>query len=172
MELEERVAALEAGLAELTARLARQPESVDEANDAADPFWALHQLRQRGGEADGGAVLFTGYRTGGDGAGEVQWQLGRTVDDLLGRDWESLAPVVDALAHPVRLRLLQLILAGTDATAELAQQPGLGTTGQLHHHLRALAAGGWLRSPSRGRHEVPPNRVVPLLAILLAAEPN
>ena len=35
---------------------------------------------------------------------------------------------------------------------------GLGTTGQAYHHLRQLAAVGWLHSTGRGRYEVPPHR--------------
>ena len=69
----------------------------------------------------------------------------------------------------MRLRLAQLVLQGTETTAELAADADLGTTGQLHHHLRQLVAAGWLQSAGRGRYRVPAQRVVPLLAIVAAA---
>ena len=64
--------------------------------------------------------------------------------------------------------LLNLLFDDGLGTAELADDPSLGTTGQLHHHLRALVAGGWLVSVGRAQWAVPPPRVIPLLAILAA----
>ena len=55
--------------------------------------------------------------------------------------------------------------------ADLADTPGLGSTGQIYHHLRQLVGAGWLRATTRGRHEVPPERLVPLLVILGASTP-
>jgi len=67
--------------------------------------------------------------------------------------------------------VLRGVLTGLHTTAELAALDGLGTTGQLYHHLRQLQAAGWLRSTGRGRYDVPPTRVIPLLVILTAAQP-
>lgn len=142
--------------------------------DAADPpaedevFWALEGLRARLDDAAGG-VLFTG-------SVELRpdvphrWQLAATTAGLLATDWAELGPTIDALGHPVRLHLLQLIATGTTRTADLAEAEGIGTSGQVHHHLRQLVAAGWLRSAGRGSYEVPPNRVVPLLVLVLAAQ--
>jgi predicted transcriptional regulator len=52
--------------------------------------------------------------------------------------------------------------------AELTGLPGVGTTGQIYHHLRQLTSAGWLRTTSRGQYAVTPERVVPLLAVLAA----
>lgn len=50
----------------------------------------------------------------------------------------------------------------------LGEIEGTGTSGQVYHHLRQLVATGWLRA--RGaRYEVPAERVVPLLAIVVGA---
>ena len=73
--------------------------------------------------------------------GPVAWQWGVPTEQVREQDWEPAAGVLDALSHPVRLRLLQRVLNGTATTAELAEDESLGTTGQLHHHLRALVAG-------------------------------
>ncbi|MEG3635898.1 ArsR/SmtB family transcription factor [Micromonospora palythoicola] len=163
-DVEERLAALEAQVAELIERLgggagpAPPPEGL---------FWALDGLKQRLPTDGAGAVLYTGtVRVGGQ---HYDWQYGRGVEDLLADDWADLPVVLSALAHPVRLRLLREILGGRQGTAELAGIEDLGTTGQLHHHLRQLTAAGWLRSAGRGRYAIPAERVVPLLAILTAA---
>ena len=59
---------------------------------------------------------------------------------------------------------------GRDTVAALAELDGLGTTGQIYHHLRQLTAEGWLHTKARGQHAVPAERVVPLLTILTAVE--
>ncbi len=51
----------------------------------------------------------------------------------------------DALAHPVRLRLVQAILAGRSTAARLAELEDLGTTGQVYLHLRQLVTAGRTR---------------------------
>jgi hypothetical protein len=69
------------------------------------------------------------------------------------------------------MRLLREILGGHRTVAELAALEGLGATGQVYHHLRQMTSAGWLHIAGRGRYEVPPGRVVPLLVLLAAARP-
>lgn len=75
--------------------------------------------------------------------------------------------MLSALAHPVRLQLLHRVLHGGRTVAELSE--GLGTSGQLYHHLRQLVAEGWLATSGRGVYDVPPARVVPLVTLLATA---
>lgn len=157
-ELERQVAALHgAGDPEM-----RQPSALDPAK-----FWALQGLKARTG--DDGAVLFTGsVRTA---AGEpVEWQQGVPAESLLEADWSLTADVLAALGQPVRLTLLREVLRGMHTTAELGALEDVGTSGQLYHHLRALVAAGWLRTAGRGRYEVPPARIVPLLVVIAACQ--
>jgi DNA-binding transcriptional ArsR family regulator len=138
----------------------------------ADTFWALQGLRERVGE-DGG-VLVTGTVT--LPTGEVaEWQQGATTSSLLDTEddeaaWDRVAEATAALGHPARLRLLRAVLSGTRTAADLGALEGLGTSGQVYHHLRTLVAAGWLRSTGRGRYEVPAARVVPLLSVLAVAQ--
>lgn len=162
--VEDRLAALEAQVAALSERLAAAPPPPPAPEGT---FWALEGLKQRLPTDGSGAVLYTGTVRVADQ--HYDWQYGRTVDDLLAADWTELPSTLSALAHPVRLRLLREILGGRQSTSELAEIEELGTTGQLHHHLRQITAAGWLRSAGRGRYAVPAERVVPLLAILTAA---
>jgi hypothetical protein len=86
------------------------------------------------------------------------------------QNWTQWATTLAALGNPVRLLLLQQIVKGTNTVGALAEVDGLGTSGQIYHHLRQLTAEGWLHSPSRGIFALPPSRVVALLEILVALE--
>lgn len=112
-------------------------------------------------------MLFTGAVTLPTGE-RYEWQQGVGADDLLATEWALSAPTLAALGHSVRLLLLREVVHGTRTAAELGALESLGTTGQLYHHLRQLVAAGWLRTTSRGLYSVPPERVIPLFAILAA----
>ncbi|WP_217248722.1 helix-turn-helix transcriptional regulator [Streptomyces sp. AC602_WCS936] len=163
-QLEQRVADLERRLAalEATDRPAPRPKEGD--------FWALEGLKEQLTElgAAAGGVLFTGSVRLPSGE-QYGWQHGALTDGLMDADWAESADAFAALGHPVRLRLLREIVGGRRTAAELAELDGMGTTGQIYHHLRLLTAAGWLHTTGRGRHEVPPGRVVPLLVALSTA---
>lgn len=153
-DLERRVTALEGG--------ERSIPAVD-----GDPFFLLRALKERIDEP--GAVAYAGAVTLPDGQ-TAEWQFGRPTDAVLDVEWATRASALAALGNPIRLTLLQEIVRGRTTAHELGQVEGLGTSGQIYHHLRQLAAEGWLHSPSRGVFAVPLARVVPLLAILVALE--
>jgi hypothetical protein len=150
--------------------LALLEASAPKAHSVAEVerFWALDGLRQRV-EQQAGAVLFTGTVQLPTGE-PYAWQQSATTDQLLSLDWSELNDTIAALAHPMRLLLLQQVAQGKRSTAELSAINTLGTTGQLYHHIRPLLAAGWLRKGSRGHYEIPGPRVVPLLIILAAAQ--
>ncbi|MFJ4981529.1 helix-turn-helix domain-containing protein [Streptomyces coeruleorubidus] len=166
MDLEQRVDDLERRLAALEGTHRAGPRL-----DASD-FWALNGLKEQLSEleaADGG-VLYTGSVRLPTGE-QYAWQLGALTEGLMEDDWTPVAESFAALGHPVRLRLLREILGGRRTAAELAELEELGTTGQIYHHLRQLTGTGWLRTTGRGRYEVPPERVVPLLVAVTTARP-
>jgi len=146
------------------------------AEDQSDPvseldpetFWALRELDERA-DSDG-AVLFAGSVHLANGE-RYLWQQTASSNQLLDLEWQDRAQVLTALGHPVRLRLLQLILLGVRTTAEIGEVADVQTSGQLHHHLKELVHAGWLTSPRRGSYRIPPERVVPLLSIVQAAGP-
>ena len=141
------------------ASAARQGSGTDD-----DPLWVLTGIRER---AEGnGAVYYAGAVE--VAAGSVQWQIGLPTDALLAADWTSNAASFAALGHPVRLAILQSVLSGATSVAELSAGEGMGTTGQLYHHITQLTAHGWLAAAGRGRYAIPPERVVPLLAMIAA----
>ncbi|MFC5213885.1 ArsR/SmtB family transcription factor [Streptomyces coerulescens] len=166
MELEQRVADLERRLAALE-NAQRTAPRLGEGD-----FWALQGFKEQLAElgaADGG-VLFTGAVRLPTGK-QYEWQHGTLTEGLLDVDWTETAESFAALGHPVRMRLLREVLGGRCTAAELAELEEIGTTGQIYHHLRQLTGAGWLHTTGRGRYEVPPGRVVPLLVALSAARP-
>lgn len=174
MSTEDRLAALEArvaGLEEAAARPRAEAAASTTSTDLAETFWALNGLRERTAQEGSGAVLFTGAVDLPTGE-HYEWQQGHNVDDVMQPpqdDWSDTATTLAALGHSVRLQLLEAILHGTRSAAELAELDGVGTTGQIYHHLRLLTSAGWLRTTARGQYAVPPERVVPLLTVLAAS---
>lgn len=168
--------ALKDELIALTARVASLESGPPPAGTgdtaSGDAFWALGGLRLRLPDHEStrdGAVMLVGAVTLPTGA-PVEWQQGAGTAGLFEVEWGDRAAAFAALGHPVRLELLRHILAGTHATAELAAMESLGTTGQLHHHLRQLVSTGWVTQSGRGSYDVPARRVIPLLACLVAVE--
>lgn len=159
--LTERVEALEA-----------RPQAPSASALDGETFWALEGLTSRLAdhpETERGEVMIVGSLTLPSGA-PVSWQQSAGTAGLIETDWSEAAASFAALGHPVRIEILRHILTGTRATAELAAIEGLGTTGQLHHHLRQLVAVGWVRQSGRGTYEIPASRIVPLLACLTGAQ--
>ena len=159
--IEERLAALE--------RAAPHRAPADGPEGAGARFWVLDGLDADADALPGGAVVYAG-RVALPTGEEYAWQRTHAAEEARGDDAAdaATAPVLAALAHPVRLRLLREVLTGCTSTAALAALPGLGTSGQLHHHLRQLTAAGWLRTTARGAYAVPAERVVPLHVVLAA----
>jgi hypothetical protein len=166
--LEHRVSELERRFAELISQ-STPPAPAGQPQKPPDVFWALNGLRDRVGEDDAGAVLYTGTVHLPTGE-RYDWQYGTAVDDLFAADWAEWAATLGALGHPVRLLLLRRVLSGVRTAAELGSDDALGTTGQLYHHLRQLVTAGWLHSSARGQYAVPAERVVPLLVVLSGAK--
>ncbi|WP_432790082.1 helix-turn-helix domain-containing protein [Brevibacterium sp. K11IcPPYGO002] len=163
--LEQRVAELEAAAASIAPPRPAAGEAATDLPGDAETFWALHGLVDHLGEE--GGVTYTGYTTPPGGSGPVAWQMGLSSAGLAQIDFAEAAGSLAALGHPVRLQLLQAIYEGTSTVAELGKDERFGTSGQIYHHVHALAGAGWLESARRGHWRVPAQRVVPLLTLVL-----
>jgi DNA-binding transcriptional ArsR family regulator len=160
---------LKSQLAQLAARLEKlekQAPAKSAPGIDAERYWLIDKLTREG--AKGGEVVYGGVVTVPTGEQYV-WQKHGGVRELFKRDWAAFDRVLAALGHPVRLAILKALLEGKRSKADLEKLEGLGTTGQLYHHLKALEEAGWVRSLERGVYGVPGERVVPLMAILTAA---
>ncbi|MEU4029972.1 ArsR/SmtB family transcription factor [Streptomyces anulatus] len=162
------VADMQRRLSDIEARLDGEYRSPSPDEAPAEAYWALPQLRGRLQEAAHGGILFAGSVVGLDGE-LVEWERSDATDSILSSDWSEAADALGALSHPVRLRLVQALAGGRTAVAELIELEGLGTTGQIYHHLRQLVSAGWLETTGRGRYQIPPTRLVPLLVMITAA---
>lgn len=97
------------------------------------------------------------------------WQVERATADLLESDAERMASVLAAVAHPVRMQVVLLLLRGSRTAAELAELASTASPGKLYHHLEKLLAAGVIHQPERSRYAILPAHEVPLLALLSAA---
>lgn len=171
----EETAELAKRVADLTERVAALEGRVEQASGQGgqglgEAFWALERLKEEAArhEVGGGAAMIVGAVETPGGV-RAEWQEGVGAEELFEHEWAEYADALAALGHPVRLRLMRALLDGRSSVVELVELDGVGTTGQIYHHLRQLTSAGWLRSAGRGRYEVPVARIVPLLTTLLAA---
>ncbi|MEV8378472.1 winged helix-turn-helix domain-containing protein [Kribbella sp. NPDC056861] len=158
-------------LAELESRLAALESALlSTAQEHAPPAG----LRPAGGaeeERDVGQGAAASVPSALGAAGGERAAAAVALGQLREREgWAGMAGQLAALGNPVRLTLLQEISRGRATVSALSEVEGLGTSGQIYHHLRQLTAEGWLHTPSRGTFAVPPPRVVALLAILEALQ--
>ena len=184
-DLEHKVAALESGSQSTSATsspASATPSSSPEAESAAptdtpspastasptagdDTFWALNGLIDHAGNE--GGVVYTGHTTPPGASAPVSWQMGLPSAALEDLTFAEAAPALAALGHPVRLELLQAVYEGTTTVAQLGEDERFGTTGQIYHHIHALAGAGWLENSRRGHWRVPAQKVIPLLTLIL-----
>lgn len=161
--LEQRITRLEK---QLSAKPAPRESSPPED---ARRYWMLERLRAemaaerdtRGRVGYAGAVMVEGER-------EYRWQGEARVADLLEDEWGSYAASLGALGHPMRLALLRSMIAAPADLETLRKLPGMGTSGQIYHHLRALQSAGWVRLARRNAYQLVPDRVIALLVIVAA----
>lgn len=122
----------------------------------------------QGGDAEEGAIYFSGYYRNGGQKVRCEPQERKT-GDLLGLNRGKAAKVLSALAHKQRLDLLLEVWNEPLTGAELVERLNLGTTGQLYHHLKALTGSDLMSQEERGgRYTVSAHRRFPLLVLLSA----
>jgi len=78
------------------------------------------------------------------------WSQDITFERLLAADPDEVAKGIAGLAHPVRIALAKALIDGPKESAALLEAAGLNTTGQLYHHLQAMADVGLVER--RGRN--------------------
>jgi DNA-binding HxlR family transcriptional regulator len=154
------------------------PRASRRTADAQDLGWMLEGLRariaMRGRKRSAGRLGYAGIVETPAGS-RYAWRGEHPVEDLLAADWSECAPSLAALGHRVRLDILRALIGGASEVSQLQRQPGLGTSGQLYHHLRELQAAGWVRQQERSRYVVVPDRVVAtllLMGVVMGPEPG
>lgn len=127
----------------------------------------LEQLAAVRGDADrSGAVRIIGSVRLGES--RAAWHVDRGAEELVDVDPEQAAPRLAALAHPVRLSLVQALLPGPCTAAELAEHVGAPSAGKLYHHLDKLVSNSIVTQDRRGSYRLPAAHIVPVLAVFSA----
>lgn len=116
-----------------------------------------------------GMLYYSGSYRGG--RYDYRWQpQERKVGGLLAVDGEKAAKILAAIGHKQRLDILKAVLQEPLTGPELVEKLGMGTTGQLYHHIKALAGADLLVQEERGgRYTVSGSRALPLLLLLAAS---
>ena len=86
------------------------------------------------------------------------------------QDFENVARIAWALSDPVRLSVMQILMGGPAAVAELVSATGASQP-NVSNHLRVLREQGLVRSERRGRraiYEIPNSSVARLVESLTA----
>lgn len=118
--------------------------------------------------ATSSAVYFSGYYRSGDHMVRVE-PMEKQADELFGLNEAKTAKVLSALGHKQRLDILLELWDRPLTGAELVDRLGMGTTGQLYHHLKALTGADLLLQEERGgRYAIPSHRRFPILLLLSA----
>lgn len=117
--------------------------------------------------ADQGTVSFTGDITLPTGTYTYAWA--RPAAWITDQPWDDAIARIAALAHPVRGAILRHLLAAPASVTELVESELVSSTGTAYHHLKELQGAGWVHKQD-GVFKIPPARVVPLMAMVIAGE--
>lgn len=83
-----------------------------------------------------------------------------------GMSFQLAANDISALGHPIRLQICQLTANEPVSVKDLVDRLGMGTTGQVYHHLRTLLDFEWVENAGRSTYRLNPARVDALALIL------
>ncbi|GAA2799218.1 ArsR/SmtB family transcription factor [Saccharopolyspora taberi] len=101
---------------------------------------------------------------------ELEWTIHADPARVMELDDGPRTDVLAALGHPARAAVVRLLAGeGAQNAAALQAAAGLGSTGQLYHHLKSLTACGLVEQDKRGSYRLRPQAVVPALVLLTAA---
>ncbi|WP_409295509.1 ArsR family transcriptional regulator [Peribacillus sp. SCS-26] len=91
----------------------------------------------------------------------------KSLQSILAGESEDMARILSSLGHKQRLEIIKALLVQPRHGNELVELLGMGTTGQLYHHLKPLIGAGLVLQEERGgSYSIPRKRALPLLLIL------
>lgn len=99
----------------------------------------------------------------------LRWEpKARQLEQLLAVGTEKMSKILSALGSKPRLDIITTLLHESLSGTEIVEKLGLGTTGQLYHHLKALQGADLLTQDKGGRYSLADHRKLPLLLLLSA----
>lgn len=166
----------------IVAELARQPQK----KDAAKPFKNIHPMRNMhpdkrlsammeelcekvDDDGNTGSITYLGvYSSGGRQSNWIRKQV--DTDSLLTLiESNTAAKVLACVGNNDRLNMLLALLRSPRTAAQLVEQCGYNTTGQVYHHLKPLLAADLVKEDdkNRGCYVIQPHRVQGILMLLV-----
>lgn len=83
-----------------------------------------------------------------------------------GMSFQLAANDISALGHPIRLQICELAAGDPVSVKDLVDRLGMGTTGQVYHHLRTLLDFEWVENAGKSTYRLNPRRSDALALIL------
>lgn len=173
-----RLAALEEEVAALRARLIALEEQVSsfakggttgalfQARGSALPPDRESQTAQTGPVQ--GTLSYSG--TIQQGARPLRFQQTLAVPSLFEAAPDLLAQIFAALASPHRIIILRTLCERPCTAQQLQEVLGMGSAGQLYHHLKELLAAGLITQRERSSaYTIEPAKVIPVCAAIMVA---
>lgn len=158
-----------AEIKQLIEQLSTNPPNVRTVSQSSPlPLHSQPPLLATGVEEVRGSVHYSGQLASNERS--VRWEpQERQLQDVLQTNSEKAAKVLAALGHEMRLDILMEIMKEPLTGIELVERLNMGTTGQLYHHLKALAGADLLTQEERGgRYVISNGRTLPLVLLLAA----
>ena len=121
-------------------------------------------------DGDGGTGIITYLGVFASGDRQSNWIRNQVDTDSLLALIESnaAARVLACIGSNDRLNLLLALLRAPRTAAQLVEQCGYNTTGQVYHHLKPLLAAGLVKEDdiTRGSYVIQPHRVQGIIMLL------
>jgi hypothetical protein len=166
---QDRLTALEEQVADLRTRLKALEEGLSLAAPnlpMLPPLPAGRESFQEEGALQGtlsgeGSIQFAERR--------LQWRQSLTLQPIFAASPEVLAQLFAALSNSHRVIILRTLCEGPRTSQQLQELLGMGSAGQLYHHLKELLATGLILQRGRSAYTIEPTKVVPVCLALMMA---
>lgn len=100
---------------------------------------------------------------------DVRWRQRLALQSVFAASPELLAQLFAALSSPHRVIILRTLCEGPRTSQQLQELLGMGSAGQLYHHLKELLATGLILQRGRSAYTIEPTKVIPVCIALMMA---
>lgn len=166
--LEEQMAAFHTRLTALEEQVSsqRQEEAASPFPQASGP--SSHELHPPQTGTLQGTLRYAGSIQIGERPFRFQQTL--TIASIFEAAPEVFAQIFAALASPHRIIILRTLCERACTAQQLQEVLGMGSSGQLYHHLKELMAAGLITQRERSSaYTIDPAKVIPICAALSVA---
>jgi hypothetical protein len=100
---------------------------------------------------------------------DVHWRQRLALQSIFAASPELLAQLFAALSSPHRVIILRTLCEGPRTSQQLQELLGMGSAGQLYHHLKELLTTGLILQRGRSAYTIEPTKVIPVCIALMMA---